>query len=85
MIWVGLVVVNSPIIFMLGRVIFGDAQGFIDALVFWIKPDLWSWVEGELFEDWWQSFKLWVFVAICFGALTTEYALITQYFHIAPK
>lgn len=78
-IWGGLGLANLPLIIVYGKLIFGDFQGFLDCLPFWFQPDFMSWWDGELFEDWWASFKLWIFVASCGAVISAEYAFLAPY------
>ena len=84
--WVILTVVNLPIFIFLGKLVFGDLQGFLDAIYFWFKPDLWSFLDGQLTEDWWASLKLGLFMATCGAALAAEYHfIVAPYFlRVAP-
>ena len=75
-----LAVLNTPVYFFLGRSFFGDWDGVWEAVKFWLTPDIISIFRGEYFDDWWESTKLWVFVALCIGAVAAEYAIIDSYF-----
>ncbi len=75
-----LIVVNIPRYLGVGKVIFGGWDGFLEALKFWIKPDLMSWFNGEYWEDWAAELKLGLFLVICGVAVWGEYALITRLF-----
>lgn len=72
-------VVNVPFFVLYGKLLFSDLQGFIDCVVFWLKPDLWSLLDGTYFEDWWGTFKLWVFFASCVAMVLGEYAALNYY------
>ena len=74
-----LAVLNVPLFLLYGRLMFGGLQGFIDAVVFWFKPDLWSWFDDEYLEDLWAEIRLTVFFATCGGLLFAEY-----FFIVAP-
>ena len=74
--WIILSVVNIPVFVLYGKLLFGGCQEFLEAIVFWIRPDLWSAVSGELFEDWWAEFKLGLFVVSCVGTVAAEYHFI---------
>ena len=47
-----------------GNLIFTDWGEFGDAIVYWLKPDVVSWFQGEGMEDFFAEFKL-GFMAIC--------------------
>jgi hypothetical protein len=61
--WVILRVVNIPIYILIGRVFFKDWGEFGEAIVFWFKPDLFSALSGEYWDDWWAEMKLGIFIA----------------------
>ena len=67
-----LAVLNAPLYYLAYRVIFKDWEEFTEALWFWLKPDLWSALRGELFEDWWAEIKLGFLFAACSGAVCLE-------------
>jgi|TARA_B100000676_G_scaffold258073_1_gene266265 hypothetical protein len=50
-------VVGIGVMVVLYKPIFGDWEGFTEALGYTFKPDIWSWFNGELFEDFWNTFK----------------------------
>lgn len=78
--WAVLAAVNLPIFIVLGKWIFGDFRGFLDAIYFWFKPDLWSFFQGQLGEDWWAELKLGFFISVCGGTLAAEYHFIVAPF-----
>ena len=74
-----LAVVNIPVYYLLFRVLYRDMQEFIDAVWFWLKPDLWSLLDGEYWDDFWAEMKLGMFVAACSGAVMGEAYLVSIY------
>ena len=78
MYWVVLGVVNIPVILLVGWGVFGDWGGFVEALGYAIKPDLLSWMQGEMMDDWWAEMKLWVFVAGCGAVIYLEHILLQK-------
>ena len=72
--------VNSPLLLLLGKLIFKDFEGFFDCVIFWFKPDLWSFLDGALTEDWWETLKLWIFLAGCAAIIGAEYAIMNYCF-----
>jgi hypothetical protein len=54
---------------LLFKPFFGDRDGFIDCVKFWIKPDIFSLFSGEYFEDRWSEWKLglWIFLGAIAG------------------
>ena len=80
MYWAILVAVNIPIYWGLGKLIFRDADEFGEAIYFWLKPDMWSALSGEFFEDLAAEFKLGVWIALCAGAVYGEHSLLMGQF-----
>jgi hypothetical protein len=77
--WLILVVANSPVFFGIGWVIFDSWEGFGESLYYWIRPDMWSWIQGDGVEDWWAELKLVFFLIVCGACVWGEYALIDAY------
>ena len=62
---------------LLFKPLFDDFEGFAGCIRFWFKPDFWSWLDGEGFEDWWAEMKLGFWFALGTGAGFGVYALMT--------
>lgn len=64
--WGILFACNIPVYFGWGWVLFRTWGDFWEAVVFWIKPELWSWAEGEYWDDVYAEAKLaiWFFAPI---------------------
>ena len=62
------VIAGAGVLALLFKPFFGDRDGFIDCVKFWIKPDIFSLFSGQYFEDRWSEMKLglWIFC----GAIT---------------
>jgi hypothetical protein len=58
-----------PILLMVGRLFFGSWAGFFECLRFLLMPDLVSLLRGEWGADQWATFKLFLFIALCAGAV----------------
>ena len=71
---------NVPVYFFLGKSFFTDWEGLWEAVKFWLTPDIISMFRGKYFDDWWESTKLFVLVALCDGVVAAEYAIIESYF-----
>lgn len=74
-----LAVVNIPVYYLLYRQFYQDAQEFIDAIRFWVKPDLWSLLDGEYWDDVWAEMKLGLFFTVCSGTVMAEAYLVSTY------
>lgn len=66
---------HIPVYFVVGWVLFRTWSDFWEALVFWVKPDLWSWVEGEYWEDVYAEAKLAVWFFLPIGLIHLEIRL----------
>lgn len=71
-----LAVANIPLYLWVGHLFFGGWREFWEAIVFWFKPDSWSFLQGEWMEDKVASFKLGIFLLICGGLVAAELFLI---------
>jgi len=70
-----LAVLNAPLYYLAGKLIFGDLDSFLEALKYWFTPDMWSWFRGEGWADMMAEWKLGLFLAICGGLVYVEYLL----------
>ena len=70
--WIILVVVNIPVCWLLGWVVFKDWGDFWECVKFWLTPDIISAFRGEWIEDQWAQMKLFLWVALCAGAFFGE-------------
>ena len=75
-----LTLLNIPLFFLIGKLIFNDWASFWEAVIFWFKPDIWSLLDGSYFEDCWAELRLLFFALACAATLFTEYALLQQLF-----
>lgn len=62
------IVVGIIILAVLFKPLFGDGDGFVECLRYWLTPDILSLFRGEWSEDWWSEMKLAVWL-ICGGGL----------------
>ncbi len=69
-------VLNIPVYYGVFRILFRDREEFLEAIWFWFKPDLWSALRGELWDDWWAEMKLGLFLSACAGAVYLQTSLI---------
>lgn len=58
-----------PVILMVGKLFFGSWAGFFECLHYLLMPDLLSLLRGEWGHDQWSTFKLFLFLALCAGAV----------------
>ena len=72
-----LTLLNVPLYLWLGRAFFGGWQGFFECIVFWFKPNLWSWVQGELWDDTIAELKLGAYFALCALIVAGEVTLLS--------
>ncbi|MFZ2306929.1 MAG: hypothetical protein WAW73_02435 [Rhodoferax sp.] len=73
--WLLLVLVNIPVYLGLGRIIFTDWDGFIEALRLWTSADWWLTLEKQWRLDRWSTAKLPVFVLACVALVVLEHLM----------
>jgi len=73
--WLLLVLVNIPVYLGLGRIIFSDWDGFIEALRLWTSADWWLTLEKQWRLDRWSTAKLPVFVLACVALVVLEHLM----------
>ena len=78
--WVyGIVIAaNIPLYYLFYRFLFSDLDEFIEAIVYWFKPDSWSFFDGSFMEDFWAELKLGIFLALSGGFVFLELQGIGQ-------
>ncbi|HTZ18492.1 MAG TPA: hypothetical protein VMB78_08635 [Dissulfurispiraceae bacterium] len=74
-----LIILSIPVYWGLWKIIFEDWEDFKDCLYFWITPRWLDWLRGELFEDTWANFKLFVFFLLCIVLIALEYSAFSHY------
>jgi len=72
--------INIPLYVLFGKLFFDTWYEFWDCIKFWFKPDCWSWVDGEYWDDVRAEFKLGMFFVACGGLVYGEYCLILKSF-----
>ncbi len=72
--------INIPLFIIVGKLFFGNWWEFWDCIKFWFKPDSWSWIDGEYWDDVKSELKLGVFFAACGFIVYGEYTLIIKSF-----
>ena len=43
---------------VLFKPVFASKDGFFECVIYYFKPDFWSWMQGEWGEDFWSTLKL---------------------------
>ena len=76
--WFILVLVNIPVFLGLGRLIFRDWDGFMEALRLWCSVDWWLTLQREWREDRWGTSKLPVFLVLCGALPALEYLMFAR-------
>jgi len=71
--WLILIAANIPLYLVVGKVFFGSWAEFFDTLRFWLTPDIVSAWRGDYWADNWAELKLFVFMALCAGAVYSEH------------
>lgn len=73
--WLLLVLINIPVFLGLGRIIFTDWDGLIEALRLWTSADWWFTLEKQWQLDRWSTAKLPVFVLSCVALVVLEHLM----------
>ena len=71
-----LLIFNIPLYYAVGKLLFEDWESFFEAIGYWIRPDFFSALAGEFWDDWWAELKLLAFLAICGFVVYLEYQKI---------
>ncbi len=74
--WLVMLALNIPVYFLWGWVLFHDWASFWEAIVFWVKPDLWSAFDGEYWDDVWAEAKLGLWFLLPTGLVQFEIWLL---------
>ena len=77
--WALLIVINAPVYFVIGKIVFGNWEDFWDAVRFWFTPGLFSALMGEFWEDAWAELKLFLFLAACAACVYGEHVLVQRF------
>ncbi len=77
--WIILVVVNIPVCWFLGWIVFKTWEEFWDCVKFWLTPDIISLFRGEWIEDQWAEMKLFLWIALCAGAVFAESTILARW------
>ncbi|AQQ71086.1 hypothetical protein SMSP2_01450 [Limihaloglobus sulfuriphilus] len=73
-------VLNIPLYFLIGKLIFRTWESFWEAVKYNFKPDFWSLLTGRYLEDMWAETKLFVWIALSVLCVYGEIYLINKYF-----
>ena len=63
--WIAFSVLCIPSIVALGWLFFRTWEGFFDALLYVLTPDIISLFRGRFARDWWAEFKFGYYVIAC--------------------
>ncbi len=74
--WIILGIVNIPVYFFIGKLIFKTWENFGESIRFWFTPDLFSAFNGEYWDDWIGELKLGAWIACCYGCVYAEAHLV---------
>ncbi len=75
-----LALVNIPLYLFLGKMLFGNWDGFVEVIRYVIMPDILSLFKGEYLEDYWAELKFFCFIVLCIGCVFAEYTAIQKLF-----
>jgi hypothetical protein len=74
--WLIMLALHLPVYFLWGWVLFRHWADFWEAVVFWIKPELWSWADDEYWDDVYAEAKLTVWLLVPIGLIGLEMWLL---------
>ena len=78
--WIILGIVNIPVYFGLGWLVFNDWDDFLESVRFFLTPDMFSLFNREYWDDRWGEMKLGLWIAACVGCVFAEALLIAKLF-----
>jgi len=61
---------------LLFKTFFGKEEDFWECVGYCFKPDIFSLFQGKLVSDWGKSFKLNLFLCLCFGLGYLTYVVV---------
>ena len=76
-----LAVGNIPVYILIGKMLFEDWEEFKEAVGYLFTPNVFSYIFGELDEDFWATVKMFIFIVLCIFLWTGELVLITKCFY----
>ena len=71
-----LVIVNIPLYIKLNRIFYRDSEEFKQALLFVFRPDIFSLIKGEYWEDVTASMKAGLYFIICVAIVFLEFLVV---------
>ena len=74
--WLLMFALNIPVYFIWGWILFRRWADFWEAIVFWLKPELWSLLDGEYWDDVWAEAKLAIWLLLPIGLILLELGLL---------
>lgn len=73
-----LIILNIPIYFFFGRVLFKTWDDFGEAVSYLVTPRIISALQGEFWNRWWVMAKFTLWLGLCFVTVYLEYVKIGQ-------
>ncbi len=78
--WAILLIVNIPVFWLLGWVVFREWDEFVECVRFWITPEIVSAFQGEYYDSFWGKMRLGLWAILCVASIGGEYYLLMKYF-----
>jgi hypothetical protein len=75
-----LIILNIPLYLLLGRAFFENWEGFLQACIAVVRPDIVSAARGNYHEDRIGRFTLLVYLVVCGALVAAEYHVVAKFF-----
>jgi hypothetical protein len=58
---------------------FNDFDDFCECMSYAIQPDIYSWYKGELSDDWWAEWRIYIWIMISCAAGYGVHFVLSQF------
>ena len=72
-----LMIINLPLYYYIGKRFYDSWADFTDALRYLFQPGWLSAMRGEFSEDFWETLKLYCYVATCAAFVAIQYLIFS--------
>lgn len=74
-----LLILNVPVYWMIGVILFPSASDFLDTIRLLITPRILDLLRGEAFDDQWAHFKVAAWLFLCGSVVFSEYTFVAHH------